>query len=172
MNMNIQKDYTIDYDPEILSKIKELIKEGFEKLKSFVKSQKRFKVYHELEEKFNNIANNLRHVKSFSKEFTYYRFVKGKILHIVYKNCENASYGHCDFALELFNFFIDVWKAKIRLYENYSKEELALYEKKQENFKKRKQMYRRKFYCDIYEFSGEFDEDKMYNIHASLMTES
>lgn len=168
--MNITVNNAFDYNPEILEKIKEMIREGFDKLKSFVKSKldSRFKKYHELEEKLNNIASKMRNLKSFDSEFAYYRFIKGKILHILYENCKNDSFGHCDFAIELFDFFIDVWNAKIRLNGNYSKGELEIYEKRQIEFKKRYHGYRRKFYCDIYEPSGEFSEEEMYEIHKSL----
>ena len=168
--MTINNNFTIDNDPEILAKIKELIKEGFDKLKSFVKTKKdsKFQFYYELDEKLNNIANNMRGLKSFSNEFAYYRFIKGKILYIVYQNCKNNSYGYCDFALELFDFFIEVWNAKIRLNNNYSKKELEIYKKRQMDFKNKHHKYRRKFYCEIYTESGEFSEEEMYDIHSNL----
>lgn len=170
MNQTIQNNYTIDYTPEIIVKIKKMIKEGFEELKLFVKSKinSTFNKYYELEEKLNNISDKLRNLNSFSNEFEYYCFVKGKILHIIYENCKNNSYGHCDFALELFNFFIEVWNEKIRLNNNNSKKQLEIYKQKQNNFKNRLHKYRREFYCNIYTFSNEFSEDEMYNIHSSL----
>lgn len=169
MNITINNP-TIDCDPEILEKIKEMINDGLDKLKTFVKSKinSKFKIYYELEEKLNKIADKLRNLKSFSNEFGYYRFIKGKILHIVHENCKDNSFGHCDFAIELLDFFIDVWSAKIRLNSNFSNEELEIYEKEQIGFKKRHHEYRRKFYCDIYVPSGEFSEEEMYNIHKSL----
>ena len=60
MNTSINTNLSIDYDAKIISKIKEMIKEGLYKLKSFVevKKQSKFKIYYELEEKFNEIASN------------------------------------------------------------------------------------------------------------------
>lgn len=64
MYSNVNTNPKIDNDPNTISKINEMIKEGFEKLKSFVniKSSK-FEVY-ELEEKFNNIANFWKNTNS------------------------------------------------------------------------------------------------------------
>ena len=158
--MNTATSNTIDFDPEIMEKIREMIKEGFDALKSFVKSKidTDFRIYYEIEEKLNNIPDKLRNLNSFNNEFAYFRFIKGKILHIIYENCKSDSFGHCDFAIELFDFFIDVWNAKIMLNNNCCKEELEIYERKQSDFKKRHHMYRHKFYCDIYTASGEFSE--------------
>lgn len=168
-NMNINKDYSIVYDPEILTKIKEMIKEGFEKIKSFVnKKSSKFKVYYELREKFNMIANKLRDCEYFINEFAYFRFIKRKILHILYQNCEDESYGHCDFALELLDFFMEIWDARIKFNKEFSKEELNQYKAQQNSFKKRCHKYRREFYCDIYKPDGEFSEIEIYEIHESL----
>ena len=117
------KDYkNQDYDSDIISIIKEMINDGFEKLKSFIniKSSK-FDAYYELEEKFNNIADNLEKYGIFKEELTYFLLISDEILYIVYQNCENASFGHCEFALELFDFFIEIWNAKIQLCKNFSK---------------------------------------------------
>lgn len=168
-NMNITENISVVYDPEIILKIKEMIKEGFEKLKSFVniKSSK-FDAYYELEEKFNNIANILRDIESLNDEFEYFLFIKRKILHIVYQNCEDENYGHCDYALELFDFFMEIWDARIKLNREFIQEELELYKEQQISFKKRCHEYRREFYCNIYKSNGEFSEEEMYKIHESL----
>ncbi|WP_298521275.1 hypothetical protein [uncultured Methanobrevibacter sp.] len=88
MDIKIENDHNIDYDPEFLSKIKELIKEGFDKLKSFVKSKKesRYKFYYELEEKLNQISNLLRSNEFFKNEFNFHLLIKSEILYIVNKN--------------------------------------------------------------------------------------
>ena len=167
--MNVNKSIPIVYDQEILNKIKEMIKEGFDKLNSFfsVKSSK-FKVYDEIKEKFNEIADKLRDNDSFSNEFAYFRFIKRKILHIIYQNCENENYGHYDFALKLFDFFVEVWNARIKLNKEFSQKELILYEARQNSFKKRCHNFRREFYKNIYKSDGEFSEEEIYNIHESL----
>ena len=95
--MNINKNISIVYDPEIITKIKEMIKESFEKLKNFInmKSSK-FNAYYELEKKFNNIANNLDKYEIFDDESTYFLLISDEILYIIYQNCKNTSFGHCD----------------------------------------------------------------------------
>lgn len=169
-NMNINKNISIVYDTETLNTIKIMIKEGFDKLNSFfsVKSSK-FKVYFELKEKFNEIADKLRNIKSFSNEFAYFRFIKRKILHIIYQNCEDKNYGHYDFALELFDFFMEIWDARIKLNKEFSQKELELYETRQISFKRRCHKYRREFYLNIYHPDGEYNEKEIYNIHKTLM---
>lgn len=159
----------IDYDPNTTSIINEMIKEGFEKLKSFVniKSSK-FEVYYELEEKFNNIANILKKYESLDEELTYFLLINEEILYIIHQNCENASFGHCDFALELFDFFIEIWNAKIELINNFSNEELEKHENLKSEFKDRYHEYRRKFYWNIYKYSDDFDEKEMYEFAKSL----
>ena len=121
---NMTQNQTIDYDSKIIPKIKKIINEGFEKLKTFVniKSSK-FKEYEELEEKFNDIANNLEKYDFFNDELTYFLLITDEILYIIYENCENTSFGHYDFALELFDFFIEIWNEKIKLIKNYSTKE-------------------------------------------------
>ena len=48
-NMNTDEHISIVYDTEIISKIKKMIKEGLDKLKSFVKvkNESKFQIYHE-----------------------------------------------------------------------------------------------------------------------------
>ena len=169
---NMTQNQTIDYDSKIIPKIKKIINEGFEKLKTFVniKSSK-FKEYEELEEKFNDIANNLEKYDFFNDELTYFLLISDEILYIIYQNCENTSFGHCDFALELFNFFIEIWNEKIRLTKNYSSKELKKHNIIKLNFKNRYHEYRREFYWNIYEYSDDFDEDEMYEFAKSLKSD-
>ena len=73
MYNNINKDLAIEYDPDILSKIKEIIKESFEKLKSFVKHDKsNFKIYYELDGKFNEIALKLEKYELLNEQLDYF----------------------------------------------------------------------------------------------------
>ena len=45
---NMTKNQTIDYDSNFISKIKEMINEGFDKLNSFIKiKSSKFKAYNE-----------------------------------------------------------------------------------------------------------------------------
>ena len=145
MNTSINTNLSIDYDAIIISKIKEMIKEGLYKLKSFVevKKQSKFKIYYELEEKFNEIALKLEKYEFLNNELNYFLSISDKILYIVNENCINTSFGHCDFALNLFDVFIELLESKIRL-------------------------IRHDFYNEIYESTGEFSEKELYEIHKSL----
>ena len=169
---NMTQNQTIDYDSKIIPKIKKIINEGFEKLKTFVniKSSK-FKEYEELEEKFNDIANNLEKYDFFNDELTYFLLITDEILYIIYENCENTSFGHYDFALELFDFFIEIWNEKIKLIKNYSTKELKKHENIKLSFKKRYHNYRREFYWNIYEYSDDFDKNEMYKFAKSLKSD-
>lgn len=166
MYNNMNSNITIEYDKSIIVKIKEMIDEGLQKLKKFIKSKtnSKYDVYYELEDEFKNIANNLRNNEYFNNEFKYFLFIRDKILYIIFKNCEDNNFGYCDFALELFDFFIDVWDAKIRIFE----ENNTKYEFLQSDFKKRYHNYCRKYYQEIYEPSDDFSEEEMYAIHESL----
>ena len=167
--MNINKSIPIVYDPEILNAIKEMINEGFEKLKILIKSEPlKINIYNELEEKFKDIANNLERYEFLNDELTYLQLISDEILYIVGENCKDSYFGHCDFALELFDFFIEIWKAKVRLIENYSETELKNHESLKSNFKKRYHEYRREFYWNIYEYSDDFNENEMYEFAKSL----
>lgn len=162
-NMNINENIPIVYDPEKLTNIKEMIKEGFDKLKNLIKSEPlKINIYNELDEKFKDIANNLERYEFLNDELTYLQLISDEILYIIDQNCKDSYFGHCDFALELFDFFVEIWNAKIRLIENYSKTELKNHETLKLDFKKRYHKYRREFYWNIYEYSDDFDENEMY----------
>lgn len=170
MYNHISNNIAINSDVEIKSPIGELVEINIEKIKKLLKSKQEsdFKVYDEIETTLDNIADTLRNSKAFKNEFKYLILIKSEILHILYKNCEDSSFGHCDFALDLINFFKEVWEAKISLYENYSETQLKKYGELQNSFKKRYHKYREIFYYEIYEFSGEFSEEELYKIHESL----
>jgi hypothetical protein len=169
MNTNITQNISIVCDSETLLKIKEMIHEGFEKLKSFVKvKQSEFKIYYELEEKFDAIALKLEKLELFNYELDYFLLISDEILYIIYQNCKNNSFGHCEFALDLFDFFIEIWNAKIKLIENYTENERERHEKLKITFKKRYHQYRREFYWNIYRYSEDFDENETYKFAKSL----
>lgn len=102
-------------------------------------------------------------------ELDYFLSTSDKILYIIYKNCENKLFGHYDYALEVFDLFIEIWNAKIRLIKHFSKEELEKYEEFKNNFKSRYGDFRHEFYLEIYESGNEFSKKEMYEIHKSLM---
>lgn len=170
MYNNINNNIAIEYDPEIISKIKEIIKEGFEKLKSFVKSKNKssFDIYFELDEKFNDIALRLEKFEFLNEELDYFLSISDKILYIIHSNCINPTFGHCDFALELFNLFKEIWDKKIRLITNYSHLELERYNEFKNSFKIKYGKYRHKFYLEIHKSTGEFSEKEIYKLHESL----
>ena len=149
MNTSINTNISIDYDSEIVSKIKEMIKEGLYKLKSFVKvkKQSKFEIYYEL---------------------NYFLSISDKIIYIVHKNCIDTSFGHCDFALHLFDIFIELLESKIRLINNYCDFELKRHEKFKIHFKNVYGEIRHEFYNEIYESNGEFSDKELYEIHESL----
>lgn len=170
MNTSINTNISIDYDSEIISKIKEMIKEGLYKLKSFVKvkKQSKFEIYYELEEKFNEIALKLEKYEFLNNELNYFLSISDKIIYIVHKNCIDASFRHCDFALHLFDIFIELLESKIRLINNYCDFELKRHEKFKIHFKDVYGEIRHEFYNEIYESNGKFSDKELYEIHESL----
>ena len=85
--ITINQNIPIEYDPEIISKIKEMIKEGLKKLKTIVKvKQSKFEKYYELEEKSNAIALKLEKCEFFNEELDYFLMIAEKILYIIHKN--------------------------------------------------------------------------------------
>ena len=167
---NIDTKPTIVYDPKILTKIKEMITEGFEKLKTLLKSKSKsdFEIYYELDKNFNNIALKLEKYEILHEELDYFLLTSDKILYIVYKNCENNSFGHYEFALDLFDFFIDIWNAKLDLLNNFSTSEIENHEKIKEEFDKKYFEFNKKFHTAIYEPSDSYCEKEIYKIMKSM----
>lgn len=169
MYSNMTSNITIEYDPKMLTKIKEIIKTSINKIKSMqIKNSSNYDIYYEIDGKFDEIVKKIQDLKSFENELKYIILLKSEILHIIYKNCEDKQFGHYDFVLELFNFLIEIWDAKINLHNNHTETELKKYEELQISFKKRYHEYRRTFYCNIYEPSGNYTEKELYKIHESL----
>lgn len=163
---NTDPNMTIVYDPKIISKIKEMIKDGFDRLKSFVTVEKQsYKTYYEIENKFDEIALKLEKYQFFNDELDYFLMISEKILYIIRKNCENTSFGHCNFALDLFDFFMEIWNVKIRLINNPS--DSAEYENCQNKFKRKYFEYNKKFYMEIYA-NDDFPKEKYYKIMESM----
>ncbi|AMD16712.1 hypothetical protein TL18_00850 [Methanobrevibacter sp. YE315] len=173
--MNVDKDLSIVYDPEILTKIKEMIEEGFEKLKTFVKKEHdkiinkkpNFKLYNELDQKFDDISFKLKELKLYS-ELNYFISISDYILYIIQANSIDSTFGYCNFALELLEFFMEIFKTNIKYYnspQNVNSDEYTII---QDNFKEKYHEYRREFYWNIYEYSDDFDEKQMYEFAKSL----
>lgn len=104
----------------------------------------------------------------FNEELNYFLLIADQILYIVHQNCKDNSLGHCDFAVDSFNFFIEIWNAKIHLIENFSEKEFEKYNELSIGFKKRYYSFRREFYWNIYEYSDDFDEKETYAFAKSL----
>lgn len=84
--MHITESPNIVYDSEIINNMKEILNEEYEKLKSFDNIESS-KLYSELEEKFNDIANNLETCEFFYDELEYFLLITDQILYITYQNC-------------------------------------------------------------------------------------
>ena len=172
---NMNKNQTIDYDANIVSKIKEMIKEGFENLKSFVKINSNeitiktpnFEFYNELDKKFDEISLKLKELK-LCDEFNYFLSISDYILYIVHQNSMDSTFGHCNFALELLEFFMELFTTNVNFYNSLLKITEKKFKKVQTNFKQQFWEYRSHFYCNIYQPTGEFSEEEMYEIHKSL----
>lgn len=173
--MNINKNISIVYDPEILTNIKRMINEGFDKLNTFVKTKineknvktPNFEFYNELDQNFDEITFKLRELK-LHDEFNYFPSISDYILYIVYKNSVDSTFGHCNFALELLKFFTELFKTNTEFYNSSMKIPQNEFEKIQKSFKEQYWNYRYIFYSDIYQSSGSFTDEEMYEIHKSL----
>lgn len=170
MYNNRTTDIIIDYDPNILFKIKEIIKNGFEKLKIAVQSRfnSDFKIYYELDGKFNEIALMLEKYEILHEELDYFLLISDKILYIIKKNCENNSFGHYDFTLDLFDFFMEIWDAKLYLLNNYSTSELENHQNLKEDFNKKYFEFNKKFHREIFQPDENYSEREIYNVMKSM----
>ena len=79
------------------------------------------------------LPTNTSDITFLNDELTYLQLISDEILYIIDQNCKDSYFGHCDFALELFDFFVEIWNAKIRLIENYSKTENSPEAKEKKN---------------------------------------
>lgn len=174
----MNKNQAIEYDPNTILKIKEMIKEGFEKLKSFVNIKYKeielitpnFKFYNELDQKFDEISFKLKELKLY-EEYNYFLSISEYILYIVRQNSIDSTFGHCNFALELFDFFRNLFKTNINFYNSTLKINDEEFKIIQKHFKEQYWEYRSDFYCDVYKSTEEFTDEEMYKIHKSLREE-
>ena len=170
--MNINPNISIVYDPEIISKIKEMIKEGFEKLKTFVKTQENeinpnFKLYDELNQKFDEISLKLKELGLY-EEYNYFLSISDYIVYIIHQNSIDSTFGHCNFTLELLDFFMELFKTTVNYYNSTLKISDKEFKTIQTDFKERYWEYRSQFYCNIYQSTGNYTDKEMYEIHESL----
>lgn len=169
MQVNMNQNITV-VDENIISKIREMIEAGWRKLKSFVKLENNSKLefYQEIDEKFNEIALKLEQYDFLSNEFDFFLLIKSKILYIIHENCKNNQFGHCEFILDLFDFFIEIWDAKLNLINHLSDEELQKYESHQIEFKRRYFELNKYFYREIYSPDADYSEEKIYSVMEKM----
>ncbi|SEL20852.1 hypothetical protein SAMN05216439_0158 [Methanobrevibacter gottschalkii] len=166
--MNTTKNQSIVYDEKTIFKVKEMIVAGLNKLKLFkCKKSGNLDFYNDLKETFTEIALNLKELKLWN-ELDYFLSISLYIEYIVYKNSIDSSFGHCSFAIELLNFYINLIKTSSDYYLNLTEMSIKDFGIYQNETKTRYRQYRRKFHTDVYVLSGDFTEDQMYEIHASL----
>lgn len=173
MNINSTDNITIEYDLETLTKIKKMIEEGFYKLKSFIKSINKTSnsnIYEELDKDFDTIILKLKESK-LCIEHDYFLSIKDYILYIVRKNSIEPSFEHCNFAVELLEFFKELFKTNLNYYKNSVKIPNDEFKIQQKKFKEKYWKYRYTFYSEIYQTSNEFSEEEIYKIHESLREE-
>ena len=171
MNININNNITIEHDSKTLLKIKELIEIGFKKLKHYINSKKsknkNMNFYYDLKERFNKIYIELKELK-LCNELRYLLSISQFIDYIVYQNSINDSFGHCEFALELLDFCIEIFKTNFDYYLNSNNMSFEEFELFQEEIKRKHREYRREFYNKVYEKSGNYADNELYEIHESL----
>lgn len=162
MNTNIN-NLTIEYDEGIIRKIKELIENGLNKLKTVVKSKIKpnLSFYNELDQEFDYISLKLEEL-NLLQELRYFLSIKRMILYIIYKNSYDNHFGHCNFALELLTSFINMFKTNIKFYENGHSINEYEFEKHLTDYKKKYHDYRRVYYQSIYEPNERYSEKKLY----------
>lgn len=168
MNSNIEKSITIEYDENIIRKIKEIIKKGVKKLESFVKSKTKpdLSFYTELEKEFDDITSKLEELELWM-ERKYFLSIEDKILYIVYENSYNPDFGHRNFALELLEFFKNMFKTNLTIYKTNEYDENHC-KNLQIIFKKKYHDYRRIYYQNIYEPDENYPENELYKLLKDL----
>lgn len=156
---------TISYDEEIISKLKEMLEEGGQKLKSFVKAKKEIlhsnqnlDFYNDLKDEFKNIALKLKELNLF-EELRYFLSVSHMINYIVYKNSIDSSFGYCGFAVELLEFYLDMFQTNVDGHE-FDVESQS---------KRKYCQYARKFYWDICNPDDDFATEEMHEFGKNLM---
>lgn len=158
LTMTVNKSPITPYDEDILFKTIEIMEKESNKLKSFIKSKTNpdLKLYDELDCEFDEIISKLEYLK-LSKERRYFLSIKRMILHIVLKNSSDKDFRHCNFAVELLDFFIEMIKTNVNFYQNPAA--VNEYERKYRD-------YRRFYYTNIY--IEEYSDEEIYKILKGL----
>ena len=152
---------TISYDKEIISKLKEMLEENWQKLKSFVKDKNQevnLDFYNDLKGEFKNIALKFKELKLLG-ELRYLLSISHMINYIVWKNSIDSSFGYCGFAVELLEFYLDMFQTNLDSHEFDIKSE----------YKRKYCEYARKFYCEIYNEDDDFVTEEMHEFSKNIM---
>ena len=170
--MDSNNNILLECNRHRISEIEELSNDGFEKLKSSIEKSSRttanpnFELYGELNQTFYEISLKLKELKLYSEHY-YFVSIKDYILYIARQNSVDSTFGHCNFALELLDFFMELFKSNLKFYDSKI-ETCDEFKRLQKKFKERYWDYRCIFYSDIYHPSGDFTEEEMYELHKSL----
>ena len=158
------------YDSIIEFKLKESLKllKTFSKLKYNIKITRIINLmfYNELDKNFDDISLKLKELK-LCDEYNYFLSISDYILYIVHQNSTDSKFGHYNFPVELLDFFMELFKASMNFYKSSTtnNEEFTTM---QAQFEEQYWKYRSQFYCEIYQPTGDFTEEEMYEIHKSL----
>jgi hypothetical protein len=165
MNVNIINNQHHEFDEDFISQIKEILEKGLNKIKSFVKSKVKPKsdFYKELDCEFDQISYMLEDL-GFHEECRYFLSIKDMVLYVVNKNSNNSDFGYCDFAVDLLDFFISLFKRNLEFYREGVSADDESFRLHRDSYKKEYRNYRRIFYQEIYKPSGRFTEDELYEV--------
>lgn len=165
MYTTINYNPPIEFDEDIISKIKEMIEKGLNKLKSFVKSKtnSNLNFYNELNCEFDEIVSKLEELELW-EERRYFLAVEDMVLYIVHENSLDDHFGHYNFAVEVLNFYVELFKANLEFYANDVSVDDEKFKRHQESYKKEYHNYRRTFYQTIYVPSGNHTDEELYEI--------
>ena len=161
--MNIE---TINYDIDFFNKILEMIKNSTYKIKNFFRPKNnQFEFYYLLDREFDKIADSLELYDVLYNEFSEFLGVKRKVLNIVYNNCKNPSFGHCDFAIKILEEFNKLLASKINLLSNFTSHEEEKYNEIYLKYKVSMKEIDKEFHLNIYKpMHNVFTPQKVYEI--------
>ena len=165
MNAAINNNSAIEYGEDAISKFIELIEKESCKLKTFAKSKTKLNLnfFNELNLEFDEIISQLEDLNLW-EERKYFLAIEDMVLYIVHENSIDKNFGHCDFAAGLLDFFISLFKTNQEFYKNSTSindEEFRIH---QESCRNEYHEYRCIFYQKIYESSGTYTDDELYEI--------
>lgn len=170
----MNQDRTIVFDTELIFKLTELIEDGWKKLKLFVLSKSKEKnvdsnldFFNYLKKSFKEISFKLKELK-LCEELRYFLSISNFVEYIVYQNSLDNTFGHCQFALDVLKFFLELFKTNLDFYAHPNKYPDDEFDLIQNEIKAKHHEYRREFYWSINEPAVGYDEEKMYAYAKSL----